>query len=556
MADMDRVLDAYLGGQLSRTAFVRRAIALGLSVSTATSLATAYAETKGSASSAQSSSLTLAAAATPTTLDPEFSSSPQDRESDVSVYDRFTQFAVIERNGVKQANLTAPPQPLLAESWHVSNHGQRYIFNLRQGVKSYFGNELTTADVIWSWDRVFAQQSQGLFPLNVSSVGPNSYKALGRYTLEVNLENPNPLLPVVLATPVPGAVIYDSTEVKRHATASDKWARGWLATHTASFGPYHATQFVAGQQAVFVANPHYYGTKPAIGSVLYKEIPDPASRFTLLQTGQVDIAEDLDAEQRKALSRASGVSILNVPGNLWIAFGLNNTQAPFNDPRVRQAIAYATPVNNILSTVFFNEPTVRLFKGYVADSFPGYPNYWPYQPPAIQKAKQLLRQAGKTSLSFELSYTTTYPEHEKIAQVIRTGLQQINVDVVLNKLTPATYQEQYYKHQAQAILVQDAAFVADTAYPLYLSFGAGKGAVGNWINYTHAAVQQQISKALATPNLTQRKNLAMAADLAVMRDAPWAMLLGIGYHLPARTTVSGFVWRPHNLIQFHDLVKA
>jgi peptide/nickel transport system substrate-binding protein len=502
------------------------------------------------------STLVIAAAATPTTLDPEFSSSPQDREIDVAVYDRFTQFQVVDEGEIKRADLQASPVGLLADSWEVSEDGQTYTFHLRQGVQSYVGNELTADDVIWSWDRVFAQESQGLFPLNVSGVGEGSYSKVDDYTVRIELNQPNPLLPVVLATPVPGAVIYDSTEVQKHATEDDPWAANWLATNTASFGPYHAVEYTPGQQAVFEANPNYFQGEPSIQRVIYREIPDPANRLALLQAGEVDLAEDLNASQRQTLEGQEGVKIASVPGNLMIAFGVHNQMEPFDDPRVRQAIAHAVPIEGIIETVFFNEPGVRLFHGYVADTFPGYPDVWPYQPRDVDRARELLEEAGQTSFSFELSYTTTYPEHEKIAQLIRTGLGEIGVDVVLNKLTPAKYQEQYYTHKAQAVLVQDAAFVADAAYPLFLYYGQGPGAVGNWIEYRNPQVQDMIDAALAEPDPERRIQMSLEANRGIVEEVPWPMHLGIGLHVAMKDEVQGFTWRPHNLIHFYDLSKS
>lgn len=555
MSREERLLGDYVAGGLTRAEFMRRAAALGMSVSAASWLAGCGSSGGGAANGGGGSRLTMAVAATPTTLDPEYSSSPQDREIDVAVYDRFTQFRIQAQGGIRQADLKAPPIPLLASSWKVSDGGRRYTFQLKHGVKSYFGNELTAADVVWSWDRVFAQQSQGLFPLGVSSVAKGGYKALGRYTLEVNLSGPNPLLPIVLATPVPGAVIYDTTEVKKHTSADDKWARKWLARNTASFGPYHAKEYNPGQQAVFVANPHYHGGKLAIREVVYKEIPDPSNRLSLLTTGGVDIAEDLSADLRNSLKGKAGVRVESVPGNLAIAFGLNNSLKPFENPQVRRAVSYAIPVPQIIKTVYFGDPTVRLFKGYVADTFPAYPDYWPYQPADPGQARRLVQSAGVSGTSFEISYTTTYPEHEKIAQLIQGALEPIGLKAVLNKLTPAKYQEQYYGHKAQSVLVQDAAFVADSAYPLYLWFGAGKGAVGNWINYANKPVQDQIDNALAQPNLSKRERLGVGIDKRIVQDAPWAMYLGIGFHVPMRDNVQGFTWRPHNLIHFRDLRK-
>lgn len=500
--------------------------------------------------------LVIAAAATPTTLDPEFSSSPQDREIDVSVYDRFTQFQITEIEGVQQADLNEAPVGLLAEDWEVTDDGLTYTFNLRQGVQSYEGNELTADDVIWSWDRVFAQESQGLFPLNVSSVEEGSYEKVDDYSVRVTLSEPNPLLPIVLATPVPGAVIYDSSAAKEHATEDDEWAADWLATNTASFGPYHAVEYSPGQQVVFEANPNYFQGEPAIERIIYREVPDPANRLALLQSGDVDIAADLNAQQRQSLEDQSGVKVVSVPGNLMIAFGVHNQMEPFTDERVRRAIAYAMPIEGIIDTVFFGDPTVRLFEGYVADTFPGYPEYWPYQERDVERAEELLQEAGVDDASFELSYTTTYPEHEKIAQLIRTGLGEVGIEVVLNRLTPARYQEQYYTHQAQAVLVQDAAFVADAAYPLFLFFGAGDGAVGNWIEYQNPEVQDAIARALGEPDIDTRVELGREANRAVIDGAPWPMHLGIGYHVSMREEIQGFSWRPHNLIHFYDLSKS
>lgn len=506
----------------------------------------------GSGGEAGGDRLTVATAATPTTLDPEFASSPQDREVDISVYDRFLKLA---DDGQGSADLEAEPEPQLAESWTVSDDGRVFEFKLREGVQSFYGNELTAEDVIWSWDRVFDQQSHGLFALGVSSVEADSYTAVDDYTIRVELETPNPLLPSVLATPIPGAVIYDSTEVQKHATPDDKWGSNWLANNTASFGPYHVQDFTPGQQVTLVANPNYYGDALALEEVILREIPDPANRLALLRSGEVDIAQDLNSELRRSLEGQAGVKVESQPGNLAIAFGLNNEMPPFDDVRVRQAVAMAVPVNDIIETVYFNDETARLFNGYVADNFPGYPDYWPYEGQDIEEAKRLVEAAGATGSRVELSYTTTFLEHEKIAQFITAALKEIGLEAVPNKLTPAKYEEQYYSHQAQSVLVQDASFVPDSVFPLYLFFGQDQGAVGNWINYTNKPVQDEIDRALAIPDLAERAEAALEVQKQIIDEAPWAMYLGIGYHLAMREDVQGFIWRPHNSLRFSDLSK-
>jgi peptide/nickel transport system substrate-binding protein len=553
---VDNLVDRYLKRHVSRAQFFKEAALLGISASSASAILAAC-STGNSSGGGGSKTLTIAVPATPTTLDPEFISAlGQDLECDVATYDRFVTFPTKVVDGVNQADVGTKPIALLAENWSVAPDNRTYTFNLRHGVKSYYGNELTAADVIWSWDRVFALQGQGLFPLGVSSVAKGSYTAVDNYTVRVQLTKANPLLPIVLATPVPGAAIYDSTEAKKHVTSDDPWAHNWLATNTASFGPYHAKDFTAGQQVTYVVNPNYYRNKPYFNKVVYKAIPDASARFTLLKSGQVDIAEELTTEQRKALASEKAVKILNVKGNFFACFALNNTVAPFDDVRVRQAIAYAMPIQDIIGTVYFNEPGVRLIKGYVSEIVPGYPDSWPYQPPDLNKAKQLLQAAGKTAFSFQISYSSSQAEAEKIAQLIRTALQPLGITAELNKLTPSKYQEQYYGHQAQSVIVQDAAFVLDPVYPLFLYFGQGKSAVANWINYKDPAVQDIIDQGLGEPDAAKRTALAKSADEGIVNDVPWPMHLGVGYHLATSSSLQGFVWRPHNLLHFADFSRG
>jgi|SRR5918996_975458 peptide/nickel transport system substrate-binding protein len=537
---------------ISRRTFLNSVSALGFAVPAAGFLGhLAQAATP-------SDTLVIGAPATPTTLDPEFSSSPQDREVDCSTYDRFTEFKVTtDAQGNRVADLTAPPQPLLAESWEISDGGRKYTIKLKEGVKSYFGNELTAEDVKWSWDRVFGLQSQGLFPLGVASIrSKDAYKVAGRYVVEIALDEPNPLLITVQATPVPGAVILDSTEVKKHTSDGDPWAKGWLVSNTASFGPYHAKSFTPGQQVEYVANPNYHRGTPGMERVLYREIPSSATRLTLLKTGAIDVAEDLVTRERRSLEDDAGVHITSVQGNLGVIFGLNNSIEPFTDKRVRQAVAYAMPIEDIINTVYFGDSSVRLFQGPLPDQYPGYPASWPYQPRDAAKAEELLAAAGKSSFTFDLSYSTIYPEHEQIAQLIRTAMNEIGVEARLQKLAPAKYQEQYYSHQAQSVIVQDAPFVVDGAYAEFLFFGPGKGAVGNWIDYVNPTAQDKIMKALGTAELAQRNALAKEAAQQIVEDVPWPMYLGIGFHMAMRSNVTGLVWRPHNLVHLADLRKT
>jgi peptide/nickel transport system substrate-binding protein len=377
---------------------------------------------------------------------------------------------------------------------------------------------------------------------------------IDKYTFEVNLMEPNPLLARALALPIPSsAMIHDTKEVKKHTTASDPWAKEWLATHTAGFGPFHVQSITPGQEVIWVANPNYHTNPPRIKKVIYKQVPDPATRAALLQRGEVDIATELTPRLREQLKHKPGVVIDSVAGNEAVIFGLNNNLPPLDNVKVRQAIAYATPVDDIIRTVFLNQPGVRIAPGYAPDYYPGALDRWPYQQD-VEKAKRLLQEAGVGPFSFKLAFNSARPTHEEIAILIKSAFKDLGIEVVLDKLSPAKYQEQYFTRKADAVLVQDSAWLPDGPYAIGLYFHSTRG-IADWINYHNPRVNELLDKGSSSLDFAERARLAKEAHEIVVNEAPWGFYLHTGYHITRRENVKGFVWRTHNLLQFYYFFK-
>ncbi len=128
-------------------------------------------------------------------------------------------------------------EPRLAEWYEVSLDGLVYTVYLRRGVRSMYGNELSSADVKWSWARAFGIRGVGRFTGKIAPMrGQENIVEKDKYIVEFHLDKPNVTFPHFLASKyIP---ILDSTEVKKHATADDLWAVKWLADHHAAFGPF------------------------------------------------------------------------------------------------------------------------------------------------------------------------------------------------------------------------------------------------------------------------------------------------------------------------------
>lgn len=507
------------------------------------------------AAAASDSTLIVAVSATPVSLDPEYGNTEESWEFPVFVYEYLLcYYFKKDADGIGMPQLQPPYEPRLAERVDVSGDGKKLTFHLRKGVKSEFGNEFTGADVKWSWDRTFSLKTAGTWMMKSSSVpSADAVKVIDPYTLEVDLAGPNSLLLADQAISLNAPVIYDSTEAKKHATTDDPWAKDWLGKHSATFGPYKVTQFTPGEAVIFEVNPHYYREKPKIPRVIWREVPSPATRFELLLAGSVHIAKDLEPRERQQSEGKPGVKVTALKGNLAVDFGLNNKVKPFDNVKVRQAIAYAAPIDAIIETVYLKQANVRLLKGYTPDFYPAHVDYWPYYPTNLDKARQLLMEAGQGPFSFKLAFNSTQPLHEQVAIQLQTQLKKLDIDVEIEKLTPAAYQQEYFSRKAEAVLVQDCAWVPDPGYSLALFYGTGSDSVANWINYSNKDVDTLLEQCLNTADPIKRADLGKKATRIIVDDAPWGFSLGIGFYMCARTNVSGLNWRPNNLLNYAEM---
>ena len=507
------------------------------------------------AAAASGDQLIVAVSATPVSLDPEFGASLESWELPVFIYEYLLCYKFKkDADGVGQPQFEPPYEPRLAERVESSNDGKTLTFHLRKGVKSEFGNEFTAADVKWSWDRTFALNTAGMWMMKSSSIpSADLIRAVEPYVLEVKLAGPNTLLLTEQATSLNNPVIYNSTEAKKHATAADPWAKEWLGKNSATFGPYRVIQFTPGQEVVFEANANYYREKPKIKRVIWREVPSSATRLQLLLAGAIHIAKELDPRERQQCEGKPGVKVTAIKGNDGVIFGLNNQSKPFDNVKVRQAIAYAAPIDAIIETVYLKQPNVRLYKGYTPESYPAAINYFPYYPTDLEKAKTLLAEAGQGPFSFKLSQNASRPDHEQVAIQIQTQLKKLGIDVQIDKLTPAKYQEEYFSRKAEAVLVQDAAWVPDPGYSLGLYFGSGPNSVANWINYSNKEVDALLEQTFNTADPKARRELGQKAHRIIVDEAPWAFYIGTGFYMTARSEVEGLNWRANNLIDYAEL---
>lgn len=541
-----------LSGQINRREFIQMSAALGgVVMSTSALSAFLVACTTGGTSTGTVKQLVLGVSATPPGVDPEFYNDQASSEAIDATYDNLTGFPRVQSQTDPYVALADTGRLVgrLAQSWDVSSDGKTTTFHLRHGVISHYGNELTADDIKWRWDRSFAVKATGSFFLGVMGVSaPASVKVIDRYTVSVTADYANPLVPGVLGVHLSKAI--DSVEAKKHATSSDPWAKDWLKTNAAGHGPYKLTSLEPGVQAVFQSRTDWYGGKPKIDKFIYKEIPSSATRLALLQSGSIDVAGELSPKELSSLSGNSGIHVVSVPSNQMERLVLNNSLPMFKDKRVRQAMQFATPQQDIVSSVYLGA-AVPAQCAAPADFPNSTTEFWTYQYD-VNKAKQLLAAAGYSNgFQMKILYDSSQPNDEQIAIILQSAYAKVGISATLDKQPPAAWNELGSKGQFDTQVNSFAANLPNVSYLGFL-FWASKSSI-NWGRYTNSDVDQQIHDGLNTVDpaartVAERKLLKTLAD-----DAPDVFIVNPNYQLAVRSNVTNVVWLPTDYIRFPEL---
>ena len=488
---------------------------------------------------AGAATLVVAATKTPGGFDGD-ALKPNTQNVVVQVYEGLTKYGY--KKDPKTGRMVLDPGtilPHLATKWTISPDGKTYTFELRKGVKSPFGNELTSADVVWGWEKSQAQKRTGAFIAKASSV--NKVEAVDRYNVSFTLDAASSIFLPALTLYTPS--LYDSTEVKKYITAEDPWALKWIDQNTAGFGAYHLQTLKSGEEAVFIANPNYFAGKPYYDRVVYKEVPNAGTRFTLMRTGQVQWVEELNLKQIAELKKDKRVKVESDEGSGHASVRMNPTLKPFDNPLLRQAISYATDYKAINGAVFEGIGTQA--RSIVPPIIPGADvKTWQFNT-NLDKARQLLKQAGYTDgVDVTLEYAAIFWFEEQLAIQMKDQLAKVGIRVNLQKITDANMRSRTApnKRDLPFFTFMDNPIVLDPVYALYLN--AHSEGASNRNNYASPEFDKLVDAARIEQNPKKRAELVKKAEQMHIKDASWIMTMYPGAHEAMPTCMKGYVWQP------------
>ena len=343
--------------------------------------------------------------------------------------------------------------PGVAESYTVSDDGKTLTFKIRPGMKFASGNPITSADAVFSLQRVVKLDKTPAFLIGQLGWTKDNVdqmvKAVDGETFSITItEDFAPSLVLSLMSSVVGSVV-DMKTVMEHEVAGDL-GNGWLKSISAGSGAYSVKSWKANESVVLEANSSYRGGAPALKRVVLRHVAEPAAQRLLIEKGDADIARNLSADQVTGLEGNKDVVVTTVPQATLYYVGLNLKTTQFQNVKVRQAMHYLVDYDGMVGS-------------FLKGGFQVHQTFWPsgfwasldeneykFDP---AKAKALLAEAGLPN-GFDVTLDTPNSSpFTNIAQSIQSTMAEGGVKVTIVPAEQKTVLTKYRARQHQMLLI-------------------------------------------------------------------------------------------------------
>jgi len=337
------------------------------------------------------------------------------------LYDGLTKF------DLKQGTEIPKIIPDLAESWEPNATGDQWTFHLRPGVKFHDGTPWDADAAMFNLQRYWDKSSPQFYPeLNaqagLSISGFQALKKIDDMTIEIDTKGPWSYLPVDLAT-----VYFGSPTAIKKAGSNKAFAE-----HPIGTGPFKFVSWTRGDKLVLTRNDDYWGKKPALKDIIIKPIADNGARRQALQSGAIDGFDNVAPGDIDPLKQAN-FQILERPSFNVAYLGFNVKQKPLDNPKIRQAIAYALNREALIKAKY--GPGAEVAKEFMPPSLFGYSNDVPTYNYDPAKAKQLIAESGVSNPTLTFWYPTNVsrpymPDPAANFQAFKADLEAVGFKVV------------------------------------------------------------------------------------------------------------------------------
>ncbi|PTX92546.1 peptide ABC transporter substrate-binding protein [Opitutus sp. ER46] len=425
------------------------------------------------------------------------------------------------------------PVPGVAESWDISADGLVYTFHLRANARWSNGDPITSEDFLLSYQRMlspafasryayliynFVAGAKDYYEGRLTDFSQVGIKAPDPRTLQVTLRNPTPYLMNIIAshyawTPVPARVIQRFGRLDEKGTA---WTR---PENLVGNGPFVLKEWAPHQHIVVARNPQYWDAATVkLDEIHFFPTEDVNVDERMFRTGQVDQTWELPNAKIDTYRRDHPQALHIEPYLGLYFYRFNVARPPFNDKRVRRALALAIDRESIVRNVMRGgqQPAYAV-------SYPGVAGYTPEArlTGTVEDARRLLAEAGfpggKGFPTVELTYNTSQ-NHRAVAEAIQQMWRRnLGIDITL-----ANYEWNVYLdlQQTRNFTLQRAGWIADYVDPhVFLEIWESTSG-NNDTNWANPEYDRLLQAALSAPTQAARYAIYQRMDAILVDELP------------------------------------
>lgn len=427
-------------------------------------------------------------------------------------------------SGVTEISASGEVKPDLAESWTASEDQKTWTFKLRQGVKFHHGREVDAEDVKVTIERVMDRANGSTARVNFDIV--SSIEAVDKHTVRFNLKIPYAGFAEILGDRQTRVIPRDKVDT--------------IASEPIGTGPFKLTVNRPGDRIELVKNQDYFlKGQPKLDAVTFRIMPETAAQVAAIETGAIDLVWNLPPEVIDQFKRNRQVTIDSVPTSSWDGIIMNSAQKPFDDPRVRKAVALTLDKKALVEIALFGHGTPT--HTMIPPSHPYFNNDIKMETD-IPQAKKLLAEAGMPN-GFEivLYVPSGRPTRERIGLGASEMLKAIGIKAEIQRVPWDKFVKDI---EGKAAFFSDGFYSRPTidtsTYPWYHSSGSWNTTL--W-NYKNPEMDKILDAARAAKPEESAKLYREFQALAVA-DPPGVIPYVLNHVNAYRTNVKGFKSNP------------
>lgn len=432
--------------------------------------------------------------------------------------------------------------PALAESHEVSADKMTYTFKIRKNVKFTDGELLDAAAVKFNIERQIKIKLGIAFALSPIT----SIETPDDSTVVLKLSAPSDGFLSAFAALITVGII--SPKAIRENEKDNDGAQAWLRDNMVGSGPYMLRSYTQSQQAVLMRNPDYWRGWDGdhFERIIVKYVHEASSARLLLEQGEIDVALFMPDDVVEALDGKPGVTVTNVPSYDLYYLMLNCKKGPTADPKVRRAIAHGFNYDSFIKNILRGK--AKQAHGPIPSNFVGHAADTPAYGYDIEKAKELLAEAGHPGGGFKLKYNyeSGYFWKRPLGELFQSNMKDLGIEVEIQELSPAAWagllsNPDSAEHCFGVVWWPTLATPYDYMWSLFHT-GAQGSAGYNWGYYSNPEVDKLLDAGMAEPDEAKRLELYGRAQKLLVEDSPALFVYEKNYRMPMSDKLKGFVF--------------